>query len=501
MSTREKYESLSPFDHCVPRAYYNLALYIPLKTRATPEEAFELLHDGLRRVFDRLPWLNGKVQYQSPETPGWRPGQLELRYTPVQGRLAQLKFNSLKTDLDYVSLQDLGFPVDCFDDSEIAPHGFFADLNAPRDVFVGQANFLPGGCILVSAIHHNASDEGAYFDILRLWADECAALHTKGAPTIQTPADHQNRGVLKQIWSQENTVSSIEVIDLETWGLVGLEAADFRQEASVLPGPAPQPPKPADRPLKAGVFYISPDNLTALRDHVNGEMGASGAASVNDALCALIWRCLIQARSMASPRKPSETPEEGRNVGRVEESRLNMVYDGRSHYSSALPDIYLGNLTFNVLSSLPLERLAGADSTVGSVAALLRHNAGRADSAKLLNLFCLLDNLSDYDELIRLKRKRTSSVEGNNLSISSMVNVQMDSVCFGKGPVFGNNGHVEAARLLMGTINSWTRTCLISPRTKNGAVEFVAKMYDEEFELLMADTQFAQYVSCLSWPE
>lgn len=221
------------------------------------------------------------------------------------------------------------------------------------------------------------------------------------------------------------------------------------------------------------------------------EPGAPESVSANDALCALIWRCLIQARCLARPPQPADRVEAQGGGERAEESCLNMVYDGRSSYSSTLPETYLGNLTFNVISGLPQGALVGSDdATVGSVAALLRRNAGRIDSANLRSLFGLLDGLPDYDELTRLKRRRTSTVGDHDLSISSLVHVRMDGVCFGRGAVFGNGGHVEAARRLMGTINSWTRTCLVAPRLRNGGVEFAANMYDEEFEVLMADIEF-----------
>lgn len=49
------HESLSPFDHCVPRCYYNTALYLPLKPNVLPQQAFNLLQEALHHVFVRLP--------------------------------------------------------------------------------------------------------------------------------------------------------------------------------------------------------------------------------------------------------------------------------------------------------------------------------------------------------------------------------------------------------------------------------------------------------------
>ncbi|KAI0015264.1 hypothetical protein F4780DRAFT_764573 [Xylariomycetidae sp. FL0641] len=507
MLVHEIQVSLTPFDHCVPRAYYNGAIYLPLKTSVSFGDAFDLLHEALRRAFVQLPWLNGQVRFQEPGTPGWRPGQLELRYSPIKDdspRPWQLKYNELKTDLTYEDLRELGFPLDGFRDGDIAPAGFFADPKNGRDVFVAQANFLPGGCVLVSAIHHAASDETAFFHFLKLWADHCASMQTGCARPEAFPSGSDDRDILRNIWRREAPVSRTSDIDPETWRLVGLLPTDFQaRETACLgvgtSGPPSRPAGPAGS-LKAGVFYISPTHLATLRETITQEMGAANGISANDAVCALFWRNLVRVR-VAARKKRISVPLTDELSDPEAESSLNMVCDGRPNYSPELPQTYLGNLTFNVQSSLPLNTLISTERTLGTVAATLRRNASRIDSANLQNLYNLLEHLPSYDELIQLKRMRTSTIDGNNMSVSSLINVQMDSICFGDGPVFGNKGFIESARLLMEANNSFTRTCIVLPRNKNGGVEILANLYDEEMEMLMADEEFARYVLCLCWPE
>ncbi|KFA61117.1 hypothetical protein S40285_08571 [Stachybotrys chlorohalonatus IBT 40285] len=509
MAITEVQVTLAPFDHCVPRAYYNGAIYVPLKSGVTPTQAFDLLHEGLRRTFVALPWLNGHVRFQSPEAPGWRPGQLELRYRAVEAdgpRPAQLKFKELETDLDFDSLRELGFPLDAFRDADIAPAGFFADPKSHPDVFVGQANFLPGGCIVVSAIHHAASDETAFFHVLRLWADHCTVLQAGGPPPVDFPTGSDSREILRDIWARESLVTDVDEIDPETWRLVGLLPTDVEAKHAFPPPTSAPPPKPKEsgRVLKAGVFYLSPARLAELRAAIANELGVSSGISANDAVCALIWRCFLRVRVAVRRARKAQTNEEGNEYDHEEaKSGLNMVCDGRANYSSTLPQTYLGNITFNVQSSLQLQKLIAPEpgGTLGVVAATLRRNAGRIDSENLQNLYNLLDHLPSYDELIRLKRMRTSSIDGNNMSISSLINVQIDSVCFGDGPVFGNKGYIESSRLLMEANNSFTRTCIVLPRNKSGGVEFLASLYDDELDLLMADKEFGQQVLCMCWPE
>lgn len=87
---------LGPFDHSPPRNYTASITYIPLKSTQSYEAAFQVLQEGLHRTFIQLPWLNGKVYRQAPDTPGWRPGQLEIRHELVEingPRPSQLRFN------------------------------------------------------------------------------------------------------------------------------------------------------------------------------------------------------------------------------------------------------------------------------------------------------------------------------------------------------------------------------------------------------------------------
>lgn len=517
MSSSEIHIKLSPFDHCVPRAYYYGCVYLPLKSGVTPTQAFDLFHEGLRRLFIQIPWLNGDVHLQEPSTSGWRPGQLEIRYTPpspADPLPLQLKYNDLDTDLDFSSLRELGFSPDAFrDDDVMPPTGFFADPKvASGPVFAAQANFLDGGCLLVSAIHHSASDTVGYYHIVRMWAAQCAALQKGGGPPEAFAPGSDSHALLHEIWTREAPELSAEAIDPETWRLVGLDPKDMRvrQKDEALPGAeqgsvwAPEtgaagPPRlPGGRKLKTAVFYLATARLAALCKAVAQELGDAGSVGTNDAVCALIWRCFIRARVATRRARGFSSPEDDAESSMT---KLNLIYDGRATYSSALPPTYLGNITFNIFSEIPLSVLIAPGSSLGAVTLLLRQNAGHGDQVSLLNLYNLLDHLPSYDELIRQKRRRMPLIDGNNMQVSSLMHIPLDAVCFGDGAVLGNKGCPEASRLLMDASNSFTRTCLVLPRNRNAGVEVLVGLYDEELDSLMADDEFTRYALCLCRPE
>ena len=500
MSTTQVHIPLTPFDHCVPRAYYNGAFYLSLRSSVTSTEAFQLLHEGLHRTFLRLPWLSGRVWPQSSDAPGWRPGQAEIRHDPVEidgPWPSQLKFKELDTPNTYDDLKESGFPTDAFRDDDLIWSPFLADIDSGPEVFVAQANFIPGCCIITAAIHHAASDETAFIQVFKLWSDNCRMLQKRSKALVDMPPGSSDRTLVNKLWAKEKTAKKIDSIDPKTWMLVGLDPSDVHRDPKEASNGHVQPsaPRKSQPTLKAGVFYISPSSFISLQKLITKELGNASGVSGNDAICALIWRCFLRARLTARKAKRPVDPVADADV----QAGLNMVCDGRPNFSASLPPTYLGNITFNVQSRLSLPRLTSLlDASIATAAATIRATAGRVASENLLDLYTLLDSLPDFDDLARWKRNRTSSVDGNHMSISSMIMFPIADVGFGDG-VFGNGGTPEAVRPLMEGVNNYTRICFVLPKNKNGGVEFVANLYDEEMDALMADAEFAKYALCLCW--
>ncbi|KAK8062279.1 hypothetical protein PG997_014376 [Apiospora hydei] len=111
---------LGPLDHIAPCNIPQSIIYLGLKQQVDPQDAFVCLREGLRRTIHQAPWLNGRVYFQSPETPGWRPGQLEIRYksppeqessgTPPPSHEIPLRFHELPSTTSYDELREAGFP-------------------------------------------------------------------------------------------------------------------------------------------------------------------------------------------------------------------------------------------------------------------------------------------------------------------------------------------------------------------------------------------------------
>jgi trichothecene 3-O-acetyltransferase-like protein len=228
MTSQVEHLTLGPLDHLPPRHYTRFAIYLPLKPCTNYGTAFAELQRGLRKTFLQLPWRNGKVFWQSKKTPGWRPAQLEVQYTPIttDGPAPwQFKYNELASDVDIDELRETGFPTDTFTDQEVLWAPFAPDRRKGADVFIGQANLMPGACVLCAAISHSVADGMADVTIFKLWADHTRGDEGGGASDLVLPADSADRGALERLWNKERSGTLLEKMDKPAaWNIIGLEA-------------------------------------------------------------------------------------------------------------------------------------------------------------------------------------------------------------------------------------------------------------------------------------
>ncbi|KAI0157185.1 hypothetical protein GGR52DRAFT_565584 [Hypoxylon sp. FL1284] len=484
MATKTVHVTLNPIDHFPPGNYATFSFYLPLKHGVTYDEAYAVLQEGLHRTFVQVPWASGKVYPQSPDTPGWRPGQLEIRYEPVdpdEPWTRELRFNELKTSSTYAELRELGFPLATFRDEEVMWAAPLPDVKQGAECFVAQANFLPGGCIVTSAACHYACDGTSYFNLVQLWAAHCYALQPgKEAPPRPSDAS-SDRDLIDRIWMQENTGNPITNIKPASYGMFDLP----------LPGSEPAPAVDSYKEATAGgkrqsmqaaSFYMSSEDFMVLQKDCNRQLGPSSRLSGNDAVCGLVWRCLLKARQAVAGISSNEI-----------KAKLYLTLDARPDFSQALPMTYLGNLSVMNLCSLPLSSLTAADTTAAAVAQTIREVAETTNTASLMDAWTLARSMDDFSKLTL----RGSSIHAFDMLISSFLAYPQDSVCWG-GKAFGRGGRPDAFRPLMDGFNRFSRLCFLMPRKRHGGVELVLNLFDDEMKLLLEDEEFTRYASYMT---
>lgn len=507
---------LTPLDHAPPGNYSCSLSYLPLRPGVDPSQAFDVLHEALHRTFVQLPWVSGRVWPQSPSAPDWRPSQREIRHGAVDidgPRPYQLKFHQLESPMSYDELKELAFPTDVFEDSELIWAPFMPDINTGPEVFVAQANFIPGGCILTSGMYHSAGDGAAAVAVLKLWADHCCALQMDGgssSPVVPPGPESSDRGVLQRIWENEGQGrDTVDSIDPEAWRLLGLDPPGVGESAESDAketndcengggGKEAQQAQPA-RVARSAIFYVPPEKFIALQKESlatfadSAEGGGHSGISGSDAICALIWRCTLRARAMAGGvQRKSDSPK-GNICNPDAVARLDMTVDGRFDFSRALPTPYLGNLTVINQVFMPVIRLIAHETPLGVVARTIRDRANKIHTASLLDAYALARRVPDFQQL----SLRNSSLDSTAMLMAPLLMYPTGSLSYGSR-LFGNGGRPEALRTPMGAFNRFTRISFVLPKTEHGGVEFVLNLFEEEMDLLLEDEEFGRFAMLLA---
>lgn len=487
---------LTPFDHVAPRIFTKWVLYLPLKPDISPDVVFIHLRGGLQRLYTRLPWLNGKVHWQSPDTPGWRSRQLEIRYAlPDQDcpKQEQFRFNMLDLNRTYTDLKEMGFPASAINDDDLLNLPFWPDFSEGAPVFTAQANFIPGGCLLTLGFAHSACDGWGIFSLGKLWADYCASQDAglKDAMLPSFPRDSDDRTLLEKIWQREGTLIPAGDTSSLAWGLVALDApgvapSKYPAGMKVIPEPF------ASMATTASIFYISASSMETLRRQYSRD-GGTKQLSNNDLMCALMWQSLLRAR-FAAHRARLASKGESFNAEEVEteDASLELFIDGRQNYSDSLPPTYLGNMGLFNRVTLQLGTLLSSTTTVGKVAEAIRARAQGIDKATLQEAYGIIRGVADLGE----PKVRFSKVIGWDMMISPLNAFSTTAFNFGHNG-FENGGRIDDVRGLMTQRSRYWRSCYLMPQKRNGGVEVSFSLFEDEMEALTGDAQFARYAALL----
>lgn len=512
--------SLGPLDHMLPRHYARFVIYLSLKPDVSYKTAFNELQRGLSRTFAQLPWLNGKVFWQSRKAPHWRPGQLEVQYKPFNKEDTepwQFKYKELNTDLSFEELKELGFPADAFEDGDLLWAPFAPDLDKGADVFIAQASFIPGACILCASVFHSVSDGMADVSIFKIWADHCQNLPVTGTNGDEVLANCADRNLLEQLWEKERGNKPYADMDnAKNWSIVGLDTPKHlsrSKDEKALLSKSQRISERSDRvqqslkdarnktimkmlvkvkgeekairqilsatqpELKSRVFYISPTNFAALKRQCAEQ---NGLVSGNDAISALIWRALIKAR-LEADKKIHDTKVD------MSEAQLEMTIDGRPYLE--LPSTYLGNVVLLCRARLSTTTLTSPETDVATIAQTLRETTSGINSVTALDAYSLARSLKSY----RRFDERSTPVAGARMLITSLLAMPASSMGFGDKGIFGNGGKAERIRPLMGALNKYFRICFVMPPTAYGGIEVVFNLSDAELDCLLQDKDFERY--------
>ena len=513
---------MNPLDYVTPNHYMGLNFFFALRKEIGFEQAFENLQKGLRRTMQLIPALDGKMIVCSEQEIGYKKGDLRLTMpllpsstsldsdlTDTSAGQRQLIYRDLSHVLPpFQELRDAGFVPSAFKDELILEGNPFPSL--PADILFAQANFVEGGCILAINFHHSCLDGIGAMVALKVWAESCRFFQGDTSATCSWfDPESFNHSLPEILYEQEGYAKPAHEVDPGVWGFlpflppeeslekngngpIKTEKSHLQKEKTLPPQPIfPHkfiwPPPPVQDGLKTSMFLIPPENIQKLKQQVIADPEAKGViTSISDIVQAFFWRSAIKARYRVAKEL------RGKTFGPEEISVLELPVDGRPYFSSLLPSSYMGSMLILNRPNMPIETLCSPETSIGSIAYLLREAAARITPSLIHDAFTLLRSLPDYSRFT----DACMGLEGMHAMLSNLMLFQTSEISFGD-EFFACGGSPEAMRPQVERLNKRFRFLVIYPMKSDGGVELSLGTFPEELEMLRTDEEFTKYAKLM----
>lgn len=503
-------QKVSPFDQMSPNVYVGMKFFFPLREGARFEDVFARLQAGLRRAMTLIPELNGKLMPCSEDEIGYKKGDMRITLPPMPSTATadhstesfgprQLRYKDLSAVLpSFAELRAGGFVSSAFADDVVLSCPWLPPL--PADVFIAQANFVAGGCILAINMHHQCFDGTGAIMTMRVWGDCCRYVQGDASATCSwLDKESLNRNIPQILYEIEGYAKPVDQVDKNVWSFIDIpdpaeteNGAEIKNPVaeSTLP-PAPFFPRkfewppipPADgRYMESSTFVVPAEMVEQLRQDVLADPAAEGITSVSDMIQAFFWRAAIKARYHVATKLRGET------FGPDEVAIAELPIDARPYFSKLLPASYMGNLLVVNRPTIPVATLCDPDTTVGQIAQVLRAAAVHITPSLVHDAFTLLQSVPDYTKVTTA----CMGLEGMHTMVNNMMLFQTSGISFGD-EFLDNDGVPHTMRVQMDIFNPAFRMLIIHPLREDGGIELVVGTLPEELDALMADDEFIRY--------
>ncbi|KAF2764178.1 acetyl-CoA synthetase-like protein [Teratosphaeria nubilosa] len=508
-------QKLNPFDCAQPNQYAGLVMYLPLREGTDPAQVFAWLQLGLQRAMNVFPALGGQIMPAAASEIGYKEGDLRVVIPPqaaTNDTVRQLKFKDLSRTLPPFSvLRSKSFSPSTVCEDMIQPCDTFPAY--PTDIVAAQANFVDGGCILVTNIHHCCFDGCGVIVALKVWAESCRFI--AGDPSANCSwldpecFNHSLPGIVHEL---EGNKKQVHEVDPGTWAFVGflppepevdghLGATPAQNDPSYHPNPLPSPPvwdkkttwpplpDPAGRALTTTTFLITSEKLRNLQQAISASLNKGICLSLSDIVQAFFWRHAIRARYRVARIQ-------GHTFTSEEQSVLELPINIRPYFSTLIPSTYTGNMLTLNRAAMAVEKLCSPETSVAEVACLLRETAARITVQVVHDTFTLLESLPSYDPQGRFSYA-DMGLDGMHAMISNMMLFQPREISFGDA-FFANGGSPEVLQPLIERGKDCFRFLAILPTRSDGGIELMLGTLPEELDMLVNDDEFTQYATLLA---
>ncbi|KAK8129574.1 hypothetical protein PG999_001954 [Apiospora kogelbergensis] len=498
--------ALNPLDNVMPRFYANFILTFALQPGVEFSEVHTLLQTSLHTAGEELPIIRRRVFSVAPDDKHPNAGRLEAREHPDWS--PQVIFNDLSSSWpEYDDLVDEGLPQEALDGAQLVPsvHARWDLGGEGAPGCIVQANFITGGLLLSVCLFHSLVDGMSGSLLLKMWAKHMR-LHQgddQGAASLVITENCCDYDCVGKAWEEagHKKPSPVEFANSseDAWRLLGmlppLSPEELAATASFTLDSTAAPPSPK---MTTTIFYVSPaafSKLTAMAAAAgeNASMANVGTQgdnvslipTANDALMALLWRCVMRARQTADPGNPAYAAAGAR-------AELDTTVDGRGLFSERLPSTYMGTLLFIATTRMEMTTLVSRATPLAAVARAVRQAVAAITRPRLHAAYGLAAAMPDFSAA----RYPFATFAGAEACFTSFLALPLMEMRFG-GRLFRNGGLVDYLRPPRREFDIVCRRCVILPPRPSGGFEILLSLKEEEMEILENDIEFGEFAQVL----
>jgi hypothetical protein len=438
---------LSPIDCFEERTHVvRFMLYFATPHEVNIETVFHQLNSGLVRTASAIPFRQGKVilcgnsanlvQIDVDET-----DSIEFTYQDL--RVPCEKFPTLKS---FCERKAENFALSSHDIAQFTPEALLPG-SLPRPVMIAQANFIPGGLLLVVGIHHSAVDGSGIANVIKIWA-----------ANSRNGAHHITLDSLKEMLDRTPMMNGSTNATIDDYpGLC------FTNPSSFTPLQASKP--------DISIFKFSSADLLALKDDASPPSAELPWISTHDALAALLWRSTTAARSIAAYNSSGEEIE----------SLLSIAVDGRHRLSPKISQNYLGNASLNcAVVSKVSDLTTPSRFSLYDIASMVRSAINDFGEQAFWDTIGLIESVP----IGQLKRS-FDSIQGPDFVITSWASMGLLEMDWGQ-----SLGKPDNVRAIVGGQVGWTA---ILPKHLDNSIEVMVLLDTDAMNKLRSDPLFCQY--------
>jgi hypothetical protein len=234
-------------------------------------------------------------------------------------------------------------------------------------------------------------------------------------------------------------------------------------------------------PTTTRLFHVSRDQLRALKELCTRHLSTT-TVSTNSALSALLWRCIVRART------PEVTPEAPTSLMSAVNIRASLPRPTTGSEISNAVIYSINNDTVHNLSASGPESLARAAKHISSAMTACREDATHINQT--LALAAKIPDVSNlglvYPTWLR-----------NDVVISSLMHLPVYQQSWGRAHLGDGDGRPDFVRFPDGMFEG---IVFVMPRKGDGSVEVVVTMELDHMTNLLEDPEMREYAQVVADP-